>query len=52
MLKSANFNPSEVLENKGEIPSLSVLEKIVDTLPLNLLKSIYEYIGKKINPTQ
>lgn len=47
MLDSAEFNPSKVLNNKGEIPSLTILEKIADMLPLDKLKKFKEYITNK-----
>lgn len=49
MLESARLNPSITLgNNNGEIPSLSLLEKIIDMLPLQQLRKIYDYIGKKL----
>ena len=46
MLENANFNPSSTLSNnRGEIPSMSLLERIVEQLPLDHLKKL----SKKIN---
>lgn len=46
MLENANFNPSSTLSNnRGEIPSMSLLERIVEQLPLDYLKKL----SKKIN---
>ena len=47
MLDSAEFNPSKVLSNKGEVPSLSILEKIIDMLPIDVFKKLKEYIISK-----
>lgn len=44
MLESANINPSKSLRNKGEIPTLSLLEKIMDMLPIKKIKKIREII--------
>lgn len=52
ILDSAMFNPSDTLNSKGEIPSMSMLEKIIDTLPLDKLKKIYEKIGNKLKDKQ
>lgn len=52
MLDSAELNPSKTLGGKGEIPSLSVLEKIVNMLPFDELQNLYSTIGKKINKEQ
>ncbi|HEH5492017.1 TPA: hypothetical protein SHD56_001777 [Campylobacter coli] len=38
MLDSAENNPSKILDKKGEIPSLSMIEKMLDTLPLGNIK--------------
>ena len=52
ILDSAMFNPSDTLNSKGEIPSMSMLEKTIDTLPLDILKKIYEKIGNKLKDKQ
>ena len=50
VLESAKFNPSATLKNnKGEIPTVSLLEKTIDILPLNSLKTIYDHINKRIS---
>lgn len=36
MLDSARFNPSSVLDGKGEIPSLTIMEKMIDLLPIDV----------------
>lgn len=48
MLDSAENNPSKVLDKKGEIPSLSMIEKILDILPFDILKRIQDKIKAKI----
>ncbi len=48
MLESAQFNPSNSLIGRGEIPNLSMLDKIIDMLPIDKLRSLYESVGKKI----
>lgn len=44
MLDSAKLNPSNMLGNKGKIPSLSAIEKMLDTV-----RNLYNRIGKKLN---
>ncbi|EMY4615220.1 hypothetical protein AAXC77_001756 [Campylobacter coli] len=41
-------NPSKILDKKGEIPSLSVIEKMLDILPFDTLKRIQDKIKAKI----
>lgn len=49
MLESAEFNPSNTLnKNNGEIPSVSILEKIIENMPIDRLKQIYDKIGSLI----
>lgn len=48
MLDSAENNPSKILDKKGEIPSLSVIEKMLDILPFDTLKRIQDKIKAKI----
>ncbi|XAK46686.1 hypothetical protein AAID91_00225 [Campylobacter coli] len=48
MLDSAENNPSKVLDKKGEIPSLSMIEKMLDILPFDILKRIQDKIKAKI----
>ncbi|EAK7319310.1 hypothetical protein AB8680_001240 [Campylobacter jejuni] len=48
MLNSAENNPSKVLDKKGEIPSLSMIEKILDILPFDTLKKLQDKIKEKI----
>ncbi|WP_258107712.1 hypothetical protein [Campylobacter lari] len=48
MLDSAENNPSKVLDKKGEIPSLSMVEKMLDTLPFDTLKRLQDKIKTKI----
>lgn len=48
MLDSAMLNPSDKIYSKGEIPSLSLIEKAIDALPLDIIKHLYEKIGKKL----
>ncbi|EAL5963917.1 hypothetical protein DSN88_08090 [Campylobacter jejuni] len=48
MLDSAENNPSKVLDKKGEIPSLSMIEKMLDILPFDTLKRIQDKIKEKI----
>ncbi|ECQ7560840.1 hypothetical protein F0Y55_06450 [Campylobacter jejuni] len=48
MLNSAENNPSKVLDKKGEIPSLSMIEKILDILPFDTLKRLQYKIKEKI----
>lgn len=48
MLDSAENNPSKILDKKGEIPSLSVIEKMLDILPFNTLKRLQDKIKAKI----
>lgn len=48
MLDSAMLNPSDKIYSKGEIPSLSLIEKAIDALPLDTIKHLYEKIGKKL----
>ncbi|ELH7176634.1 hypothetical protein Q9G52_001251 [Campylobacter coli] len=48
MLDSAENNPSKILNKKGEIPSLSVIEKMLDILPFDTLKRIQDKIKAKI----
>ncbi|MFB1645823.1 hypothetical protein [Campylobacter molothri] len=48
MLDSAENNPSKILDKKGEIPSLSMIEKLIDTLPFDVLKKLQNKIQGKI----
>ncbi|ECL2591809.1 hypothetical protein FS059_08485, partial [Campylobacter jejuni] len=48
MLDSAENNPSKILDKKGEIPSLSLIEKMLDILPFNTLKRLQDKIKAKI----
>ncbi|MBF7047982.1 hypothetical protein IY804_07860, partial [Campylobacter volucris] len=48
MLNSAENNPSKVLDKKGEIPSLSMVEKMLDILPFDTLKRLQDKIKEKI----
>ena len=48
ILESAELNPSKVLGGKGEIPTLSLLEKIIDILPIKKLKKLQNHINKKM----
>lgn len=48
MLDSAENNPSKVLDKKGEIPSLSMVEKMLDILPFDTLKRLQDKIKEKI----
>lgn len=52
MLDSAKLNPSETLGSKGEIPSLSVMEKIIEHLPVDILQKLYSKIGNILEKTQ
>ncbi len=48
MLDSAENNPSKVLDKKGEIPSLSMIEKMLDTLPLETLKRLQNRLKERV----
>lgn len=52
MLDSAKLNPSETLGSKGEIPSLSVMERIIEHLPVDILQKLYSKIGNTLNKPQ
>lgn len=50
MLDSAKLNPSNTLEkHKGEIASLTMMEKMLDFLPFDSLKKLKEIIDKKLS---
>lgn len=48
MLDSAMLNPSDKIYSKGEIPSLSLIEKMIDTLSVDSLTKLYKTIGDKL----
>ncbi|XAK34356.1 hypothetical protein AAID95_00195 [Campylobacter coli] len=48
MLDSAENNPSKILDKKGEIPSLSMIEKMLDTLPLETLKRLQNRLKERV----
>ena len=52
MLDSAKLNPSETLGSKGEIPSLSVMEKIIEHLPADTLRKLYSKTENILNKPQ
>lgn len=48
MLDSAENNPSKILDKKGEIPSLSMIEKMLDTLLLETLKRLQNRLKERV----
>lgn len=49
ILDSAEYNPSITLDKeKGETPSLSFIEKLIDRLPVDKLEKIKNYIESKL----
>ena len=42
-------NPSDRINSSGQIPSLTFLEKIIDLLPFEILKKLYDKIGNMLN---
>lgn len=45
-------NPSDRINSSGQIPSLTFLEKIIDLLPLEILKKLHDKIGNILNITK
>ncbi|ORI07451.1 hypothetical protein A3835_07815 [Campylobacter concisus] len=42
-------NPSDRINSSGQIPSLTFLEKIIDLLPSESLRKLYDKIGNSLN---
>jgi hypothetical protein len=45
-------NPSDRINSNGQIPSLTFLEKIIDLLPYESLRKLYNKIGNSLNITK
>ena len=45
-------NPSDKINSNGQIPSLTFLEKIIDLLPYESLRKLYDKIGNSLNITK
>lgn len=45
-------NPSDRINSNGQIPSLTFLEKIIDLLPYESLRKLYDKIGNSLNITK
>lgn len=45
-------NPSDRINSSGQIPSLTFLEKIIDLLPSESLRKLYDKIGNSLNITK
>lgn len=49
ILDSAEYNPSVILDHKkGEIPSVSAIEKLIDMLPMDAVEKIKNYTETKL----
>ena len=49
ILDSAEYNPSVILDHKkGEIPSVSAIEKLIDMLPMGAVEKIKNYTETKL----